>query len=236
MQPIALAITVFTLLVALVACDGEMGTMDDGLGGDAESEVLAEAELPSAPDQPLAWSAFVVNDVEHEHGPAFVHAQEATTVTVADEEHRLERGEAIFVPPSSAHTHGTGEAWDVVLAAPDADAPPGATEEVFRSDVLEGVPQHGVLLRAIHVQLPPGGQTSVHTHPGSEFIYVTQGAFIYESGLTAEQRTEEGDGHTLPADTPVQKRNPEGEQPAAFLSWFAVDPEEPFAPEASFND
>ena len=37
----------------------------------------------------------------------------------------------------------------------------------------------------------------------------------------------------LPPDTAVQKRNP-FKQPATFLSWFLVDPDEPFAPKASF--
>lgn len=232
----SLAVSLVALLLALVACDGGMGMMGDGLGGDAESELLAEAEMTSVPDGPLVWRGFVVSDVEHEHGPAFVHAREATTVTVTGAERRLDDGDAVFVPAGATHIHGAGESWDVVLTAPDHDAPAGASAEVFRSDVLEGIPGDGVLLRAILVELPPGTQTSVHTHPGPEFIYVTRGPFMYESGVTGEQRTAEGDSHTLPPDTPVQKRKPDGEQAAAFLSWFVVDPSEPFTTGSSFDE
>ncbi len=228
------AVAVLTLIAVLPACGDGMGMMDEGLGGESETEVLAEGELPASPDEPLVWRAFRVSDVEHEHGAAFVHARDATTVTVDGEESELQPGGAVFVPAGTAHGHGAGEAWDVVLTDPDADDPRGSSGEVFRSEDLEGVPDGRVVLRAIHVELPPGGRTSVHTHPGSEFIYVTRGSFTYESGAKGEQLTEEGDGHVLPTGTPVQKRNP-GEGTAAFLSWFIVEPDEPFAPEATFE-
>lgn len=250
LRPLFVAAAISTLLTTLVACDmgtgdmgtGDMGTMDDdmgmpedGLGGDAETNVLAEAELPAVPAEPLRWNAFLVSGVEHAHGPAFVHAQASTTVTLGDDDTRLEEGEAVFVPGGETHAHGMADAWDVILATADAPAPGGVTEEVFRSDELQGVPPNGVLLRTILVELPPGAETSEHSHPGSEFIHVTQGAFMYESGVSAEQTTAVGDSHTLPADTPVQKRNPDSETSAAFLSWFIVDADEPFAPEATLE-
>ena len=42
-----------------------------------------------------------------------------------------------------------------------------------------------------------------------------------------------GGAEAIPPDTALQKRNP-FKEPAAFLSWFLVDPDQPFAPKASF--
>jgi quercetin dioxygenase-like cupin family protein len=50
---------------------------------------------------------------------------------------------------------------------------------VFASVPLEGIPEPPVTISFIRVELPPGSQTSIHTHPGSEFIYETEGDIDY---------------------------------------------------------
>lgn len=206
------------------------------LGGSARTVLLDESTVDSLGDGPLAWSAFVVSDVEHEHPAAFVHAVEATTVTISDDAQELEEGSAMFVPAGTPHRHGPGTAWDVLLAPPDVEQPAGITgDAVFRSDRLEGLPEGEAQLRALLVELPPDAQTSVHTHPGPEYIYATRGRFVYQNGIIGESETTEGDDHTLPGGVPVQKRNPPGGDEAAFLSWFVVARDEPFAPSASFD-
>jgi quercetin dioxygenase-like cupin family protein len=240
-------IALFVSVVVLQACgdgggipdgginDGGMdnGGMDEGaLGASAKTTVLAEATV-DLPEGPLAWTAFTVSEVKHEHADAFVHAQGSTTVTIDGESTQLADGEAMFVPAGTRHRHGSGSAWDVVLDNPDVEAP---SEPVFRSDSLEGLPDGEALLRAILVELPPDTQTSIHTHPGPEFVYVTRGPFAYENAIIGEVEAHDGDTHTAPAGTPVQKRNPDGADTGAFLSWFVVEPDEPFAPEASFGE
>jgi hypothetical protein len=78
------------------------------------------------------------------------------------------------------------------------------------------------------------GQTIVHTHPGPEFIYVAQGRIEYETGLEEAVELTVGADAALPADTGVQKRNV-SEDRARFWSWFIVDPQRPFAAEATFD-
>lgn len=70
--------------------------------------------------------------------------------------------------------------------------------------------------------------------PGPEYIYATQGEIDYQNAIIGTEQTVEGMDHALPPDTAVQKRNPAGGM-ATFLSFFVVDPDEPFAPEASFE-
>ncbi|MDP9315446.1 MAG: LPXTG cell wall anchor domain-containing protein, partial [Chloroflexota bacterium] len=78
-----------------------------------------------------------------------------------------------------------------------------------------------------------GGQTSIHTHPGPETIYVRAGPFEYQNALHGTETVQVGDVRSLPPVTPVQKRNPSSQQ-AAFLTLFVVDQNQPLAPEASF--
>lgn len=211
------------------------------LGGSAQTETLAEAQVEQLPDEPLAWVAYAAapeQSLTHRHAPGFVYAEdEEHAVTIDGQEIMLQPGEAVFVGQDVEHTHVTGSFWDILLTAPDAEPPSGLedAEQVFASVPLEGIPEPPVTISFIRVELPPGSQTSIHTHPGSEFIYETEGAIDYQNAIIGTERTEAGGTHMLPRDTAVQKRNPEGET-AVFLSWFIVDPDMPFAPEASFDE
>lgn len=219
--------------------DGAMAEdgMGGALGGSAETVLLAEETLTSLPAGPLAWSGFAVASVEHQHAAGFVHARDATAIIVDGREQQLQPGDAVFVPEGTVHRHGSGTAWDVLLAAPEVEAPAGVTgEPLFRSDQLEGLPEGEAQLRTLLVELPPGTETSVHTHPGPEYIYATSGPFVYENAIIGEAETGEGDDHTVPGGTAVQKRNFDGADTAAFLSWFVVEPDMPFAPSADFDE
>lgn len=219
--------------------DGAMAEdgMGGALGGSAQTVLLAEETVASLQAGPLAWSAFAVADVEHQHAAGFVHARDATTIIVEGQEQQLQPGDAVFVPEGTVHRHGSGTAWDVLLAAPEVEPPAGVTgEPVFRSDQLEGLPEGDAQLRTLLVELQPGTATSVHTHPGPEYIYATSGPFVYENAIIGEAETGEGDDHTLPDGIAVQKRNPDSADTAAFLSWFVVEPDAPFAPSADFDE
>lgn len=230
------------LLTACAGDGGEGGAPGDGAGGDqalggtAGTDLLGEVTLDQLPRGPLAWSGFPISDAVHEHAAGFVHAREATTVTIDGRQQDLQEGDAVFVPDGTRHEHGAGLAWDVLLADPQVAPPAGVTDPpVFRSEPLEGLPDGSAQLRTLLIELPPGAKTSVHTHPGPEYIYVTGGRFTYENAIIGAVEAVEGDAHTLPPETAVQKRNEDGDGVAAFLSWFVVDPDAPFAPSASFD-
>ncbi len=224
---------------------GAMATPGAGgmLGGGATTRPLAAARVEGLPAGQLAWVAYEATrpddatPLSHRHAPGFVYAAGAPhAVAGGGLQTILQPGQGVFVGQDVEHVHGPGGPfWEVLLTAPDAGPPQGLEDarRIFASPPLEGVPPAPVQVRMVLVELPPGAQTSVHTHPGPEFIYVTQGGIDYQNAVIGTERTEVGGSHALQPDTPVQKRNT-GTTPAAFLSWFVVDPTQPFAPEASF--
>ncbi|CAN5647369.1 hypothetical protein BH20CHL1_BH20CHL1_05950 [soil metagenome] len=235
------------LLAIFVACisdnadDEDM--MMDGLGGTSTIEVLAEEQVDTLPSEPHTWVAHELQmeagsePVTHQHELGFIYAPDSEhTVTIDGEETRLEAGESVFIGQDVEHTHGAGTFWDIRLTRPGASPPAGLEDaaQIFASPELEGIPETPVQIRFIFAELPVDGETSVHTHPGSEYIYVTEGEIDYQNAIVGTEPMTVGDDHSLPANTAVQKRNPDG-GPAVFLSWFIVDPDEPFAPEASFE-
>ena len=241
--------------LALAACGGEPARPggeetpaasqpqggDGALGGGAQTATLATLEdVERAPGR-TAWSGWRValepgEVVEHRHGTSTVLAQEG--------EHRLDggvvaEGDGAAVRAGETHRHAAPEGdnsvfSEFVLAEPGFRLPGApAARRLFESEVLEGVPE-AASLRFIEVRLPRGSETSVHTHPGPELIYGTQGRFDYENAIEGQRRFGSGDTAGIPPDTAVQKRNPSGDE-AVFLSWFLVDPAEPFAPGARFE-
>ncbi len=218
-----------------------MGGM--ALGGSATTEVLASVKVGNLPNTPLVWVAHEstlpsTGSVTHRHALGFAYAAEGThCVIVEGLATRLQMGQATFVGNQMEHTHaGPGRFWEIRLTAPNTGPPPGLSDArlVFRSPLLASVPHPPVQLNFILVKLSPGGETSVHSHPGPEYIYVTKGPIVYQNALVGTRRMQTGDDHALPPDTAVQKRNP-GTETTAFLSWFAVDPQKPFAPKAVFQ-
>ena len=254
------AILAFVLLLA--GCGGDDGGaqeeaaapeqseqtgQDEGaLGGGARTETLARQEGVTVPEGEAVWMAKQVRleageELEHEHAFSTVYAHEGDHVlTTSDGESALGEGEGSAVGAGVGHTHAAAEGgpsvfWDVLLAEPGADLPGSAdAEQVFQSEPLEGIPDDP-MVQFIKVTLPAGAETSVHTHPGPEFIFGTEGRFDYQNAIEGTREFGPGDQAGIPPDTAVQKRNPEGDD-AVFLSWFVVDPDEPFAPPAEFGD
>jgi quercetin dioxygenase-like cupin family protein len=227
------------------------GESSDGagaaLGGNARVGTLARAPLASPPPDDAGWNAFRVTlrrgeKVEHEHGFSTVYAEEGAhrlTVGSGQEEEIKPKGGAI-AQAQTRHVHEAPEDarsvfWDVVLAEPGAELPGvRGAERVFETEPLEGIPEQAEVA-FLEVVLPPGGgQTTVHTHPGPETIYVTSGPFEYENAIEGSTTVNDGDLKSIPPNTGVQKRNPGGGTPR-FLSWFIVDPSKEFAPPTEFD-
>jgi quercetin dioxygenase-like cupin family protein len=230
----ALALGLAVTAALLVGCgDVEEGaTMRGALGGSAGTQTLARERLGSLPRGPLAWVAHEVildpgEPLDEGDAPRFVYVRRGTLG-------ELGAGEAIAGRDSRGLVAGPEGAavWQIRLAAPGSDQERG--RPVFESDPLEGIPKRP-LATMIEVSVPPrGGRTTVHTHPGPEFIYMTEGKIDYENALVGTRRLEPGGAEAIPPNTPVQKRNPYLNE-AVFLSWFLVDPDQPFAPPAEFE-
>ncbi len=238
----SLRLAILAGLLLLVSVSGITSAQD--MGGDA---LGAKAKLTPLEQQdasnlrgPLAWVAHEAKlnqAVTHSHERAFIYAADgSTTFSVGGGTFTLREGQAGWVGEGSTHTHSSGAFWEIRLATPGADAPEGleGAERVFESEALQELPTGMAQLKFVLVEVPTGGQTSVHTHPGPEFIYVTRGDIDYQNAIIGSKGMGIGDSATLPANTAVQKRNPEGET-AAFLTFFVVDPSKPLAPEASFG-
>lgn len=229
-----------------MAEEGMTGDDMDGMevmGTDADITVAAEARMASLPSEPLGWVGYHVAgadgvDGPYSWGPAFLHADDRTRVVEVDgAEVTLEPGEAVFLEEGVDHTVPDGGSWAFLLTDPGA-APPVGLEDAdreFSSGPLQGLPDGDAGVRFLVVDLPPdGGQTAIHTHPGPEYIAVVEGELEYETGLDAATVLTVGAEAALPRDTAVQKRNPT-EELSRFWSWFVVDPDEPFAVEATFD-
>jgi len=179
------------------------------------------------------------NAQEHSHEFAFVYAKEgAHVLRIGTGVDKLKPGEGAAVPPGTTHRHEAPEGaslfWEVKLARPAAEPSSDLPDArlVFVGEVLGDIPDNP-LAAFVDVLIPPGGRTSVHTHPGPEFIYQLSGRIIYENAIIGAREMGPGEVEGIPPETGVQKRNP-FETSAEFLSWFLVDPNEPFASPSKF--
>jgi quercetin dioxygenase-like cupin family protein len=235
------------LSAGLLACGDDTGgpPVQGALGGSAGTEVLAQTRLGDRPPGELAWVAYETSVdpgqmVVHRHGLAFVYARRGShQIRSAGRRQSLAEGEGAAVGAGIPHRHVAGNGgstlWEIVLARPGSRPPPGAgpARRVFESEPLEGIPDPAEVT-FIEVTLPPrGGRTTVHTHPGPEFIYQLSGRINYQNAIIGTRRLGPGGAEGIPPGTAVQKRNPFS-RPATFLSFFLVDPDRPFAPKASF--
>ncbi|MGH2803886.1 MAG: cupin domain-containing protein [Thermoleophilaceae bacterium] len=238
---------------------GDPGSSDRGagvgaLGGSARTETLARTRLARRPPGELVWVADETRlgpgeEIRHAHGLAFAYGREdaqwlsgagsTRSPSATGGEVSLGRGDGAAIAAGAPHTHSAGEAgstfWEIRLAARGAPPPQGAGQarRVFESEPLRGIPEPAVV-SLIEVTVPPrGGETTIHTHPGPEFIYQLSGRIDYQNAIVGTKRLGPGGAEGIPPGTPVQKRNPLS-RPASFLSLFLVDPDKPFAPKASF--
>jgi quercetin dioxygenase-like cupin family protein len=209
------------------------------LGSGSKSELLGRAPLAGEPGR-VAWVAHEIRlapgeALEHEHEFAFVYMRRGAA-TIGPK--RLSEGGGAPVT-ATRHRHASAGSratlWEVRLAEPDSGPPPGApgARRVFESEPLERIPPNAVA-SFLRVTVPArGGMTTVHTHPGPEFIYQLSGQIDYQNAIIGTRRMRPGDAEGIPPNTAVQKRNP-FDKDAVFLSWFLVDPDKPFAPLAEF--
>lgn len=233
--------------VALAGCGGGSDEPADGddrgagvgaLGGGAGVKTLARTQLSEPQKGDRAW---VADEIRLEPGDEITHAHEFAFAYARRGEQRLDEealapGAGAVVKAGARHSHTAGDAravvWELRLAAPDSKPLDGA-RRIFASDTLEGIPARANASFLLVTVPPRGGRTTVHTHPGPEFIYQLSGRIDYQNAIIGTKRLGPGGAEAIPPDTAVQKRNP-FKQPAAFLSWFLVDPDQPFAPKASF--
>lgn len=240
------------LAIGLAGCGGDSddrpasedrGAGVGAFGGGASVDTLARTRLAERPPGELAWVADEIRlgpgeEVEHDgHEPAFVYAREgSSTLRLAGGARRLDERAGAHVEADAGHRHAGGAdgsvVWEIRLARPGS-APAAGGRRIFASEPLEGIPAPAAV-SFLAVTVPPrGGRTTVHTHPGPEFIYELSGRIDYQNAIVGTKRLGPGGAEAIPPGTPVQKRNPFA-RPAVFLSWFLVDPDRPFAPKASF--
>jgi quercetin dioxygenase-like cupin family protein len=248
------------ITASLVACGDDSGGRRDGdspgtagqsdrrggtLGGSATTRALARTRLAERPPGELAWVAHERRlapgeTIAHRHEFAFVYARRGPhSLHSAGRAASLRAGTGAAVEAKVRHRHeargGRSTFWDIRLAPAGSPAPPGlgTARRVFQSEPLEGIPEPADAA-FIEVAVPPrGGRTTVHTHPGPEFIYQLSGRIDYQNAIIGTRRLGPGGAEGIPPATAVQKRNP-FERPATFLSFFLVDPDRPFAPKARF--
>ena len=248
------------LTASLAACGDDSGGGRDGdpprtaaqsdhragaLGGSARTRALARTRLTERPPGELAWVADEARlppgrTIAHRHELSFVYARRGQhSLRSGGGEASLRDGAAAAVEANVRHRHEAGGEdstfWEIRLAPPGSPPPPGfrAARRVFDSETLEGIPAPADAA-FIEVTVPPrGGRTTVHTHPGPEFIYQLSGRIDYQNAIIGTRLLGPGGAEGIPPGTAVQKRNPFA-RPATFLSLFLVDPDRPFAPKARF--
>jgi len=113
------------------------------------------------------------------------------------------------------------------LNAPDYILADPAVETVSVTATLEGIPKNPLAVFVL-VKVPQGGETSVHTHPGPEFIYQLSGGIDYQNDIVGVLQMTNGDIEGIPPATSVQKRNPSGihqeEQPRFYRGFSLTRP------------
>ena len=214
------------------------------LGGSAVTTELASLVLDDVPPGKLAWIAHEFRlerdeKLDHAHEFAFVYARDGMHLLATGPESReLRAGEGAAIGAGANHRHEAESSlsvfWEIRLALPGSEAPVDDARLVFESGPLEGIPDTP-MAAFVHVTVPEGGQTSIHTHPGPELIYQLAGRIEYQNAIIGSIEIGPGAVEGIPPGVPVQKRNPfEGD--AQFLSWFLVDASEPFASQAGFAE
>jgi quercetin dioxygenase-like cupin family protein len=128
--------------------------------------------------------------------------------------------------PMSLAAQADGKAWLFTLG-PAGGSSSGGTK-VAEIGPLPEVAASQYLLRVNEASGPPGSITPVHSHPGSEAVYVLAGeqSFKTPHGVKRLAAGQAAAGHA--ADTPMQASN-SGSTDLRALVMFIVDAGKPFS-------
>jgi len=126
----------------------------------------------------------------------------------------------------------SGRVWLFTLG-PAGGSTPGATK-VAEIGPVPPISASAYLLRINHVSAPPGAQTPVHTHPGSETFYVLSGDLSQKSphGVRHVEAGQAMAGHG--PDMPMEVSS-SGANNLDALVMFVVDAGRPFSSPAKFE-
>jgi len=125
-----------------------------------------------------------------------------------------------------------GKAWLLTLAPEDAAGHGG--EAVATIGPIDRFDATEYLLRVNVSAAPPGTKTSVHSHPGSEAIYILSG----EATIRWPDRTAvAGAGDSLAGEVPntPMEATSSGDEDLVELIMFVVDAKQPFSSPADLN-
>jgi hypothetical protein len=132
--------------------------------------------------------------------------------------------------PMSLAAESNGKAWLFTLG-PAGSASAGGTKMV-EIGPLPAVTASEYLLRVNEASGPPGSITPVHSHPGSEAVYVLAGeeSFRTPHGVKRIAAGKADAGHS--PDTPMQASS-SGTEDLRALIMFVVDAAKPFSKPAT---
>jgi quercetin dioxygenase-like cupin family protein len=125
-----------------------------------------------------------------------------------------------------------GKAWLLTLGPEDMAAHGG--DAVTTIGPIDRFDATQYLLRIVVSDAPPGTKTSVHSHPGSEAIYILSG----EATIQWPDRTDvavAGEGLTGSAPRTAMQAMSTGDEKLAELVMFVVDAAEPFSAPAELE-
>lgn len=133
--------------------------------------------------------------------------------------------------PTALVAESAGKVWLFTLGLSGVSSPGGT--HVAEIGPVPPVAAPQLLLRVNEASGPPGSNTSVHTHPGSETFYVLAGEQRIRTphGILRIPSGRRAKGHT--ADTPMQVSS-SGSADLYALVMFGVDATRPFSSPASW--
>jgi quercetin dioxygenase-like cupin family protein len=132
--------------------------------------------------------------------------------------------------PAALTAEVDGKAWLFTLGPPDGSSPGGS--KVAEIGPVPSIAAPEYLLRVVRSGGPPGAETPVHAHPGSESFYVLRGELTQKSpvGVNRVSAGQSMAGH--PPDTPMQVSS-SGTSDLTALVMFVNDATKPFSSPAT---
>jgi len=185
------------------AAMAQPGSVGTAGAGTLVVKALGEKKVEKLPAGPLFWRV--------ESFPTLAQAQAAAS-------------------PMSLAAESNGKAWLFTLG-PAGGSSSGGTKMTEIGPVPE-VAATQYLLRVNEASGPPGSVTPVHSHPGSEAVYVLAGeqSFKTPHGVKRVAAGQSAAGHG--PDTPMQASN-SGSVDLRALIMFVVDATKPFSKPAT---